>query len=260
MAKNLISQIRNRPKETALDPKKLVKMIYDAYQGQRVTTEYKKKNSFAPSTLGYGHGTCARYWRIAFDGADFTQETPALNIASMDNGTDSHTRIQAVMEKAGILKEKEREIRSLKPPIRGYADLILEVNGREIVGEIKTIKDQYFIVRKQEGQPSPSHLLQVLIYMQVEGIDEGFLLYENKNDNELLAIPVIMSEKNQEYIEYVFEWMNNVYEVWKSREIPKRGYTKSTWQCKGCPVLESCNLLDPKGDLKIDNLKVGVDD
>jgi CRISPR/Cas system-associated exonuclease Cas4 (RecB family) len=260
MAKNLISSIRNRPKDTAVDPKKLVKLIYSSYQDQRPTTEYKKKNSFAPSTLGYGHGTCARYWIIAFDGTEFTQDTPAMNIASMDNGTDSHTRIQAAMEKAGPLKEKEREIRSLKPPIRGFADIILEVDGKEIVGEIKTIKDQYFIARKQEMQPSNSHLLQVLIYMEVEGVDEGFLLYENKNDNELLAIPVVMSEKNKNYIRYVFDWMTNVYETWKSRELPKRGYTKSTWQCKGCPVLEKCNSLDPKGTLKIDNLKVGVDD
>jgi hypothetical protein len=174
MAKNLISSIRNRPKDTAVDPKKLVKLIYSSYQDQRPTTEYKKKNSFAPSTLGYGHGTCARYWIIAFDGTEFTQDTPAMNIASMDNGTDSHTRIQAAMEKAGLLKEKEREIRSLKPPIRGFADIILEVDGKEIVGEIKTIKDQYFIARKQEMQPSNSHLLQVLIYMEVEGVDEGF--------------------------------------------------------------------------------------
>jgi CRISPR/Cas system-associated exonuclease Cas4 (RecB family) len=260
MAKNLISSIRNRPKDTAVDPKKLVKLIYSSYQDQRPTTEYKKKNSFAPSTLGYGHGTCARYWIIAFDGTEFTQDTPAMNIASMDNGTDSHTRIQAAMEKAGLLKEKEREIISLKPPIRGFADIILEVDGKEIVGEIKTIKDQYFIARKQEMQPSNSHLLQVLIYMEVEGVDEGFLLYENKNDNELLAIPVVMSEKNKNYIRYVFDWMTNVYETWKSRELPKRGYTKSTWQCKGCPVLEKCNSLDPKGTLKIDNLKVGVDD
>jgi len=259
MAKNLIASLRNRPKETELDSAKLVKMIYQSYESNRPETEYKKKSSFAPSTLGYGHGTCARYWTLAFTGGDFTQHTPALNVASMDSGTDAHTRIQKAMEKTGILKECEREIRNSDPPVRGFADVILEFNGKEIVGEIKTIKDQYFIQRQQEMQPSNSHLLQILIYMKIENIEEGFLLYENKNSNELVGIPVVMSEKNKEYIEYVFEWMREVYAAWKDNVHLKRGYTKSTWQCKGCPVMNICNEMEPKG-VKIDNLKVGVDE
>lgn len=258
MAKNLISQIRNRPRDTALDPKKLVKMLYSAYEGERSETDFKRKMSFAPSTLGYGHGTCARYWTIAFSGADFSQSTSAQNIASMDSGTDAHSRIQKIFEKTGILKEVEREIKNNNPPVRGFADVILVVDDKEIVGEIKTIKDSYYLQREQEGQPSNSHLLQILIYMKVEGIDEGFVLYENKNTNELLAIPVVMSEINKNYIDYVFDWMKEVHMAWRNKEHIKRGYTKSTWQCKGCPVLEMCNSMDPKGR-KIDNLKVGVD-
>jgi len=54
--------------------------------------------------------------------------------------------------------------------------------------------------------------------------------------------------------------MREVQLAWRNKELLKRGYTKSTWQCKGCPVSEKCLQADPKGVRKIDNLKVGVDD
>jgi len=258
MTKNLISTLLNKPKNTKLDTKKFIKMLNNAYKESNKTKEFKQKKTFAPSTIGYGHGTCARYWFIAFNGAEFTDDIPAANIASMKSGTAAHERIEKLIETTGLLKQQEREIKNEDPPVRGFADAILEIDNQEIIGEIKTIKDQYFIQRKSEGSPSPSHLLQLLIYMKIEGADEGFVLYENKNDNELLAIPIQMNDKNKEYIDYVFEWMQKVYSAYKENTIPKRGYTKSTWTCKSCPVSETC-LEKDLGKLKINNLKVGVE-
>jgi CRISPR/Cas system-associated exonuclease Cas4 (RecB family) len=258
MTKNLISSLMNKPKNTKLDPKKFVKMLNSAYQKSNTDKEFKKKVSFAPSTIGYGHGTCARYWWIAFNGAEFTENIPAANIASMRSGTAAHERIEKLVESTGLLKQNEREIKNIDPPVRGFADLVLEVDDEEIIGEIKTIKDQYFIQRKGEGHPSPSHLLQLLVYMKIEGADEGFVLYENKNDNELLCLPIEMNDRNKEYIDYVFSWMREVHETYKNNIPPKRGYTKSTWTCKGCPVLDACNEREA-GELKITNLKVGVE-
>ena len=256
MAKNLISSIRNRPKGMTLDPKKFVKMINDSYESERSETQFKTKKSFSPSTVGYGYGTCARYWTIAFSGADFTDTFTATGIASMENGTMAHERIQKRIENIGILKEHEREILSEDPPIRGFADSIVEYKGKDIIIEIKTIKSANYIQRENEGQPSDSHLLQLLIYMYVENIDEGIVLYENKDTHDLLAVPVEMSEKNKEYIEYVLQWMRDVHSAWKNNEQVKRGYTKSTWACKSCPVSDLCNSMEPTG-IKIDNLKVG---
>ena len=258
MAKNLIASLMTKPKDTKLNSKKFIKMLNSAYQERNTNKDFKKKVSFAPSTVGYGHGTCARYWWIAFNGAEFTENIPAANIASMNSGTAAHERIEKLVEKTGLLKQNEREIKNVDPPIRGFADLVLEINDEEIIGEIKTIKDQYFIQRKGEGVPSPSHLLQLLIYMEIEGAEEGFVLYENKNDNELLCIPIKMTDKNKEYISYVFDWMKQVRGMYENNTPPKRGYTKSTWTCKGCPVSEAC-LEREEGVEKIPNLKVGVE-
>lgn len=258
MNKNLLSSLMNKPKNTRLNAKKFIKLLNSAYEDSNTNKEFKRKKTFSPSTIGYGHGTCARYWWLAFNGAEFTENIRAANIASMRSGTAAHERIEKLVEATGFLKEREREIKSNDPPIRGFADLILEIDDEEIVGEIKTIKDQYFIQRKGEGQPSPSHLLQLLVYMKVEGATEGFVLYENKNDNELLSIPVEMNERNENYIDYVFNWMKEVYSAYEEKTPPKRGYTKSTWICKSCPVSEAC-LEKEEGVKKIDNLKVGIE-
>lgn len=258
MTKNLLSSLLNKPKDPKLNSKKFIKMLNSAYEDTNTNKEYKRKKTFSPSTIGYGHGTCPRYWWLAFNGAEFTENIRAANIASMRSGTAAHERIEKLVEATGLLKEREREIKSDSPPIRGFADLVLDIDGEEIIGEIKTIKDQYFIQRKSEGQPSPSHFLQLLVYMKVEGASEGFILYENKNDNELLSIPIEMNAKNEEYINYVFEWMDKVYNSYKENTPPKRGYTKSTWTCKSCPVAEAC-LEREEGVKKIENLKVGLE-
>lgn len=258
MTKNYLASLMSKPKNTTLNTKKFVKMLNSAYQQSNSAKEFKQKKTFAPSTIGYGHGTCARYWWIAFNGAEFTDNIPAANIASMRSGTAAHERIEKLVEATGLLKEKEREIKSNDPPIRGFADIVLQVDDEEIIGEIKTIKDQYFIQRKNEGHPSNSHLLQLLIYMKIEGAKEGFVLYENKNDNELLAIPIEMSEDNDKYMQYVFDWMRNVYKHYEDNIPPKRGFSPSSWTCKGCPVAESCEQREP-GVEKITNLKVGLE-
>ena len=51
MTKNLISSLMNKPKNTKLDPKKFVKMLNSAYQKSNTDKEFKKKVSFAPSTI-----------------------------------------------------------------------------------------------------------------------------------------------------------------------------------------------------------------
>jgi CRISPR/Cas system-associated exonuclease Cas4 (RecB family) len=67
-----------------------------------------------------------------------------------------------------------------------------------------------------------------------------------------------MNAKNEEYINYVFDWMDEVYNAYKENTPPKRGYTKSTWTCKSCPVAEAC-LEREEGVKKIENLKVGLE-
>ena len=77
--------------------------IKEGYTINRVDKHTVKK-TFAPSTIAYGHGECARYWYLAFDGQVFEDHADAYAAANMTAGTLSHARIQAAMMNSGVAK------------------------------------------------------------------------------------------------------------------------------------------------------------
>jgi len=141
----------------------------------------------------------------------------------------------------GILEDKEVELRNEDPPIRGFVDVVVNMEGARAVGEIKTIKHEQFIKRKDQGVPSESHLVQLLIYMKLLDINEGFVFYEDKNDGQTTGNPIVMNEKNQEYVDYIFDWMRQVYSAYKEGKNVSKGYPKSSTTCKYCPINKACH-------------------
>src|SRR5438128_1498595 len=71
---------------------------------------FTTKKSFAPSGVGYGSGTCPRYWYYAFHGANFVYSNTARQRANMDAGTAAGDRIAKLFERAGILNASEFKI------------------------------------------------------------------------------------------------------------------------------------------------------
>jgi CRISPR/Cas system-associated exonuclease Cas4 (RecB family) len=250
MGRDLVTNLKFKKITGSFDPDTFAKIIDDAYLVGRNLDRWQKKHTFSPSTVGYGHGMCPRYWFIAFNGADFEDNFDALAIANMENGKQAHERLQALLSTTSVLKEVEREILSNDPPIRGFADLILEWTGQEVIGEIKTVKDEIFSARQASMSPTTSHLIQLLLYMWVEKIKEGFVMYENKNNNELLIMPIVMNERYEKLIEKVIAWMREVYANYKSDILPERPFTKSSSTCKYCPVRKEC-WSGEVGDIQI---------
>lgn len=257
MSKNIVKNLKFK-KVDGFDYAEFSKMIDDAYNSRKRAKGEMRKKTFSPSTVGYGHGNCPRYWFIAFNGEEFDEKFDATAIANMLNGTYAHERLQKIIEETGVVKEIEREILSEDPPIRGFADLVLDWDGAEIIGEIKTTKDEQFIHRQSSMKPSANHLLQILTYMKVEGAEEGFLLYENKNTQELCVIPISMNDRNKKIIEQVFDWMRKVYKSYEDGQIPERGFAKTSYACANCPVRKPCwaarNNKYGDGDIEIEVL------
>jgi CRISPR/Cas system-associated exonuclease Cas4 (RecB family) len=254
---NLISKLVSRPRSMKFDVNKFTRKLNKEYVKSRKNVDFKTKKSFSPSTVGYGYGTCPRYWVMAFNGVEFEESWTAAQIIAMQNGTDAHERIQEKIEEMGCLEDKEVEIKNEDPPIRGFVDVIVSLDEARAVGEIKTIKHEQFIKRKDEGVPSDSHLLQLLIYMKLLDIDEGFVFYEDKNDGQTVGNPVVMNEKNKEYIDYVFDWMKQVYTAYKEGKNVSRGYPKSSTTCKYCPISKACEEAK-NGRTKIPSLEVRI--
>jgi hypothetical protein len=135
----------------------------------------------------------------------------------------------------------------------------MEYDGETVIGEIKTAKQEVWDTRQVEMKPSANHMLQLLTYMKLKKAKEGFFLYENKNTQELLVIPVSMNEKNTKIIEETFLWMQEVWDNFKDGDLPMRpeSATKSKMPCTYCPVKKECwSKTSEIGTVQIETYKV----
>lgn len=256
MTKNLLNQIMintDKPAKASESMQALVEKINSGYIAKR-GPRHQQKKTFAPSTIAYGHGECARYWYLAFEGGTFEDNADAFAGANMTNGTKSHERIQQAMEDAGMLVDSEFKITYNDPPIFGYGDVILDWEGEELLGEIKTAMQEGFEYRKRTGKAKTGHLIQILIYMKILKKAKGVLIYENKNNHELLAIPVMVNDYYIKWVDQTFEWMRTVRKAWEDKLLPKKNYRSNSKICKSCPLAKVCADAG-EGDIKINSME-----
>jgi CRISPR/Cas system-associated exonuclease Cas4 (RecB family) len=253
MSKNLLQQVMGPKQVDKVNTDALIEKINSGYIANR-GPRHQQKKSFAPSTIAYGHGECARYWYLAFEGGTFEDNADAFAAANMTNGTKSHERIQQAMEDAGILIDKEFKITYEDPPIFGFGDVILDWQGEELLGEIKTAMAEGFEYRKNSRKAKTGHLIQILIYMKILKKAKGVLIYENKNNHELLAIPVEVNEYYVKWVDQAFEWMRTVRKAWENKTLPEKVYRSNSKICKSCPLRAVCDDAG-KGDIKLKSLE-----
>ena len=257
MAKNLLNQIMSNaeaPKTASESMQGLIDKINSGYIAKR-GPKHQQKKTFAPSTIAYGHGECARYWYLAFEGGTFEDYADPFAGANMTNGTKSHERIQQAIEDAGILVKSEFKITYDDPPIFGFGDAIVEHEGEELLIEIKTAMQEGFEYRKKTGKAKLGHLIQILIYMKILKKAKGVLVYENKNNHELLAIPVVVNDYYIKWVDQAFDWMRSVRKAWEEKTLPKKNYRSNSKICKTCPLAKVCAEAG-EGDVKINSLEL----
>ena len=219
---------------------------------------FSKKSNFSASAITYGAGECPRYWYLAFDGAVHYDDSTAFGVANRTNGTLGHERIQEAIEASGLLDKDmqmdplprkynkqthpamEFRVKLDDPPFDGYGDVMLNVDGERVVGEIKTISNEGFEYKKNSRKAKMGHLMQLLIYMRVWNVDKGVMIYENKNNHELLTLPVIMNDHFRRSVDQAFDWMKETYQSWKRQELPQKPYRSNSKICKVCPIQKAC--------------------
>ncbi len=227
-------------KKTPYNLKDLAKIMEASYSKEKVETIQKK--TFSPSTVGYSHGQCPRYWTLAFNGAEFNFSYDAQSLDNMQVGTDAHTRIQRNFEDSELEVVSEVEIKHEDPPIRGFVDLYIK-NFKDkfnIPVEIKTTRLEAYAIRRAQKKPVAYHELQLLIYLYVLNERHGLIMYENKNDHSKVLIPVEMDEHNKMKVDYALNWMREVYSIYRDGKIIKNPYRKNAKQCKTCPIRKYC--------------------
>lgn len=254
MARDIVQNLTFRQKQS-FDSASFSKFLEAQYlKSNRSGTRTKK--TFAPSSIGGYNGLCPRYWYLAFNEHDFEDNNDALGIANMANGTAAHSRIEKLLEDSGVPVDIEVEITLTDPPIRGFIDFMLEWDGEIVIGEFKTARQEVFLIRQAQMKPSAQHLIQVLIYLKATGKKSGFVLYENKNTQEFLVIPVELNDRNEKIISEVFDWLRMVYTNFEEGELPKRPFTKRNKICKSCPLFNDCWEKQPEGTVDIPIMEV----
>jgi CRISPR/Cas system-associated exonuclease Cas4 (RecB family) len=249
MAKEIVKNLKFKKYTGKFDIDEFAKMLDDAYLATKRPDGEMTKKSFSPSSFGYGHGNCPRYWYMAFSGANFIDNNGAQAVANMAYGTQAHDRLQKLISnqssdlfKQNSLKEvkTEVEITNEYPPIRGFIDLVINWNDEEVLGEIKTAKQESWDGRQAEMAASTNHQLQLLTYMKLRNVNEAFFLYENKNTQEILLIPIQMNDKNKKIIDDLFDWLKVVWDNFKEGDLPVRPFIKTSYSCKNCPIRKDC--------------------
>lgn len=252
--KKILQSVRDYEHQDTAD--KFIRFLDRSEGKTRSTKKFKQKKSFAPSGVGYGKGRCPRYWYYAFNGAEFDERFDGLSVRNMDNGTNVHERFQQALEDAGVAIEIEPKAILEDPPIFGYIDGIVEWDDKKWVIEFKTTRTEYFDKRRQQLKPPVYHMVQLLLYMHITGIDQGMLIYQDNNNHRRTAIAVQKNKHYSDYIDVMLDWMRKVYETvtGEDSQIPERGFSKSSNQCKFCPVRDVCWSDDREGDVKLKNL------
>lgn len=138
---------------------------------------------FHPSELG---NQCDAFLAFAFLGAPSLNPIPARTQRIFDNGSGRDYYLKTNMKQAGvslIKKEADRKIEIPEYYIRGELDdwIINPATGRKYVIDFKTMRTDYFQALEAV---KPDHHVQIHPYMFKKETYEGYVLYEDKNDQE----------------------------------------------------------------------------
>ena len=282
MSKNLLKEImiKDNKKKTKKEDSDFVDGLVDAINSGYLTKtkpKFTKKNNFSASNLTYGAGECPRYWYLAFDGQIFYDNADAFGVANRTQGSLGHGRIQEAIEASGLLDDQmefdpiprkynkqthpamEFRVKVDDPPFDGYGDVMLKYKGERLVGEIKTISNEAFEYKKASKKSKMAHLMQLLIYMKVWGVGKGVMIYENKNNHELLTLPVVVNDNYRNWVNKTFDWMKVVYKSWQDKELPQKPYRSNSKICKVCPIQKACAEAEI-GTVKIKPLELLKDE
>lgn len=204
----------------------------DIHLAKRNEPVIKKVGGFHPSYTNQ----CARYWYYLFEGTEVTTSFSPQTYRIFDNGHKVHDRLYSYFREMGILVEEEIPVTYDSPPIEGTADGIIDFNGNKLI-ELKSISNEGFHYRKLYNKPKDEHYRQAQIYMRCLDLPSGFVIYENKNNQEILPIYI---EKDDAFIDKLFKKYANIYDAFLKKEIPERPYKRTSAHCSSCDLASLC--------------------
>ena len=199
---------------------------------KRNTPTIKKVGGFHPSYTNQ----CPRYWHYIFEGTELTTSFQPQTYRIFDNGHAVHERLYSYLREMGILVAEEIPVTHDEPPIEGTADGIIDWYGHKLI-ELKSISAEGFHYRQLYQKPKDDHYRQAQIYMRCLDLPSGYVIYENKNNQELLPIFI---ERDEAFIDKLFKKYNKIYEDFKEGNMPTQPYKRTSAKCANCDLADKC--------------------
>lgn len=169
----------------------LTKEILESNDKER--NEERNKEHFYASDAG----KCRRQMYYSLEFKKPLESNSAESILRMNAGKKIEEAIIDEWDKAGILVEEQVRIEEAitdKHEIHGYADAIINVEGRPTPVEIKSFYGYHQAKELREGRPNKNYIYQLAIYMHFLGYSEGILYYIDRSDMSMFEFDVVLNE------------------------------------------------------------------
>jgi len=223
---------KNIVEETPVQIRKNIVEEIDDFLLLRNVSKFKQVKGFHPSYTNQ----CSRYWYYLFQGVDIATYFSPQTHRIFDNGHAVHERLYSYFRGMGVLVAEEIPVKYDSPPIEGTADGIIDWDGNKLI-ELKSISSEGFHYRQLHNKPKDEHYRQAQIYMECLKLDAGYVIYENKNNQEILPIYI---EKDPKFIEKLFKKYLGIYHDYINGNIPERPYKRTSANCNSCDLVELC--------------------
>jgi hypothetical protein len=205
--------------------------IAEFNHGEEIKGDY-----FHPSALG----GCLRATWFAYlnaPGQRPSGDDPVRTYLTFEQGTYIHVILQNLCARAGILVEREITIQNAKLRTLGHADAVIKIEGVKYVLEIKSSNSRNFMLLTKE--PKHEHKMQLHDYMRCLNINQGIILYMDKDRGTLKEFVVHFDREF--YMEHVFRRKNKFFKALHSLTPPKvEGFTLRSPPCSYCKYAGLC--------------------
>ncbi len=168
-----------------------------------------------------------------FDYLETTVFSPELNIKG---------HADLVLNCDNLLEERFDGVRIT------YNKDFLPINGKKVVGDMKTIGSNSWNTQLKRKGAHKKYIIQLTIYVHILDCDYGIIMYENKDNSEMLWYQV---KKNYKWWEVIQDQARQMIRMSSKRKLPPPKYdSKTNYACKYCEFKDLCHKSkvwdDPK--------------
>jgi len=213
-------------------------------QSNRRTTQARGFDYWAASSLG----KCMRYQTLNRAGVtSFGSVNYAWRNAAQD-GHAGHAWRQAALESVGAMVSQELPIVDEGLHFRGHYDLVVNLNGKLIVGDIKTQNNRAFRARQRlPGGIDECHKRQLGSYYYFLKRDVypdlagAHMYYVNKNTGERDELKIFFERG---FLTSIIDELKTLNSYWEKGVLPKKQTSSFCYICQHKPLCEA--LLNRK--------------